>query len=167
LEILIDKGYLLGIPYMQNFKRSKQKMEEAQYMKSQWFLILVAVLAIGLTANLAMAKTGGIKVSETSVSCGDPGKEDNQLSSGGSAEIWLNFKGGQSLTDWYTISCNDGTSVDCTEADFTDCLTEDPGYAYFDFTTPSTSGKNTSCTLKLYTDSGCVNNVSGDSWIQN
>ncbi len=129
------------------------------------FLLFLVVCAIGFVASLAFAKAGGIKVSDTSVSCGDPTKETNQLFAFGSAKLWLNNVATD--TPYYTITCKKGqtsNTTSCLQVSPSSCGDSDPNYEFFFF--PTTGDTDVKCTLTVWTDSSCTQNVSQDTWLQ-
>lgn len=132
-------------------------------MKEKGFLILLIVLAVGLFVSPVSAKTGGVKVSTASVSCGDTNKETNSIQDGTGAKIWLNNV--KDATPFYIVRCKDGHFRGCTTVTEVGCGSSDPNYEYFNFTTLNTTGDKVRCTLTVYTDSACKNVIGRDSWL--
>jgi hypothetical protein len=101
--------------------------------------IFISVLLLILIAALpVMAGKGGVKVSATTLDCGDAKKESNVLTSGGPARIWINVPAGTDTDDIsYTIT-NKGTPiVNLTTFTVTGC---GDGFFFGDITLPATQG---------------------------
>jgi hypothetical protein len=113
-------------------------------------LILIAVLALGLVANFAIAKTGGVKVDDN----GDPcdGTQSNVLTCGSTAYIDINASGNNFDSSVTCQVCTTGTnqkgnnqncvSLDCSSVTSTSCSNGNTYYIY-SFTVPYNTGVNT------------------------
>ena len=135
-------------------------------LSSRWFLFCAMFALVCLTATFAIAASGGIKVSATSINCGDSTKESNNLTGANRADVWFNLPGGptSNITRWYTITCRNGVSEACDDIRLSYCGSEDPNYYTDDFLLPNTTG--TRCTFTLYANSTCTSAISSDTWRQ-
>jgi hypothetical protein len=111
---------------------------------SKWFAVLLVVLCVGLMTNVALAKTGGVKV-DVNQDCTD-GTQTNVLSCGTTAYIAINVSGNNFPGVGSCQICSNGTSgTNCTALTCTfvsQCSFAGVTYNYYSFTV-SGSGSTT------------------------
>lgn len=124
-------------------------------MKARIFMSVLLLMAIA--AVPVLAGKGGVKVSTTTVDCGDAKKETNVLTSGGSGRIWINVPSGAN-TDGLTYSINDKGKpvVNPTTLTVTGC---GDGYFFGDITLPAVQG-----TFTLTAENSDSSNIGADSF---
>ena len=124
-------------------------------MKARIFISVLLLLLIA--AIPVLAGKGGVKVSATTVDCGDAKKETNVLTSGGSARVWINVPAGADLDDiTYAINDQGKPIVNPTTLTVTGC---GDGYFFGDITLPTAQG-NVTLTVNDKEDS----NIGADSF---
>jgi len=150
-------------------------------------LILLFCLFVAVLGFVKFAVADGVKVDDDA-NCSDVDREQNQLSSGGTATIWVNNSGINNFATYqYVITCNTKpqSCTGCLSDTFTRCTANsgtsisEENYLFVDNPILLT-GAQGKCTIQVFEDGTCTNkstsgnpcnfggtNVGSDSWIQN
>lgn len=131
-------------------------------MKKTSIRLLFVLLTLIVVAIPLMAKddTGGVKISNTSVSCGDVNKETKEVC--GTLRVWINVSSKNANTpssSWQWQNTDKGKTIASSNfsGGWNSC---GDGYYYSDISTGGASGTHT-----LQVSNGGGLNIGSDTWV--